>query len=52
MLPLLTLACNSFAIAQQNVLTWRDNNARTGEDLHETILAPANVRPSTFARCL
>jgi len=36
--------------AQQNVLTWHNNNARTGEDLHETILKPSNVKPATFGK--
>lgn len=36
--------------AKQNVLTWHNNNARTGEDLHETILKPANVKPATFGK--
>ena len=44
------LARGSSLAAGQNVLTWHNNNARTGEDLHETILTPANVKPSTFGK--
>ena len=36
--------------AQQNILTWHNNNARTGEDLQEAILKPSNVKPSTFGK--
>ncbi len=46
----LSLAVGSSLLAKQNVLTWHNNNARTGEDLHETILTPANVKPSTFGK--
>jgi len=46
----LGLAFASPLAAQQNVLTWHNNNARTGEDLHETILKPSNVKPSTFGK--
>lgn len=34
----------------QDVLTYHDNNARTGEYLHETILKPSNVNKSTFGK--
>jgi len=50
LLFLLVVAWGSPLAAQQNVLTWHNNNARTGEDLHETILTPANVKPSTFGK--
>jgi hypothetical protein len=37
-------------IAQVNVLTFHNNNARTGANLNETVLKPANVKPSTFGK--
>ena len=43
-LPFIVLTCGSSLAAQHNVLTWHNNNARTGEDLHETIL-----KASTFS---
>jgi hypothetical protein len=33
-----------------DVLTYRNDNARTGQDLGETILNPANVNPSRFGK--
>src|SRR6266478_2116278 len=37
-------------LAQVNVLTYHNNNARTGENLEETLLTPANVNSSTFGK--
>ncbi|MGH9445875.1 MAG: pyrrolo-quinoline quinone [Terriglobia bacterium] len=34
----------------QDVLTYHDNNARTGEYLHETLLSPANVNKDSFGK--
>jgi len=38
------------AVAQVNVLTYKNDNARTGQNLHEQLLSPANVSPATFGR--
>jgi len=38
--------------APVNVATYRNNLARTGENLQETILTPANVNPEQFGKIL
>lgn len=38
------------AAAQVDVLTWHNDNARSGQYLQERILTPGNVRAATFGR--
>jgi hypothetical protein len=47
-LTLLTLLTALTASAQTSVLTQHNDNARTGANLTETLLTPANVSPQTF----
>ncbi len=47
---LLTLATAFSCWAQTNVLTYHNDNARTGENLSETILTPANVNATNFGK--
>jgi hypothetical protein len=39
-----------YVSAQVNVLTYHNNNARTGQNLNENLLTPANVNASTFGK--
>jgi hypothetical protein len=51
--PLAVLTLGSASIlcfAQTNVLTYRNDNMRTAQNLSETILTLANVRPTTFGQ--
>jgi hypothetical protein len=49
---LLILSAISFPVHAQDVLTYHNNNARTGVNPKETILAPANVNVANFGRLL
>lgn len=46
----LLCVCAPGAFAQTNVLTWHNDNARSGQNLAETTLTPANVNASAFGR--
>jgi uncharacterized protein (TIGR03437 family) len=46
-----TVLVSTVALSGQvSVLTWHNDNARTGQNLQETILAPANISSTTFGR--
>jgi hypothetical protein len=47
---LLFAASAGAGLSQTNVLTWHNDNARTGQNLSETILTPANLTPATFGK--
>lgn len=43
-------AATPFAAAQVSVTTYHNDNARTGQNLNESLLTPANVNPNQFAK--
>ncbi len=44
------LTCCAVCLSQTNVLTYRNDNSRTGQNLSETILTPAGVNSSSFGK--
>jgi regulation of enolase protein 1 (concanavalin A-like superfamily) len=49
-LPAFTFLFGSSVFGQVNVTTWRNDNARTGQYLNESVLSPSNVNSNTFGK--
>jgi uncharacterized protein (TIGR03437 family) len=50
LVPVLVLSLSCCVSAQVSVTTYRNNLARTGENLAETVLTPAHVNPARFGK--
>src|SRR5579872_3659277 len=46
----IALSFATFSSAQVSVLTWHNDNARTGQNLRENILTPSNVNVNAFRK--
>lgn len=46
----LAIACAQICLSQVNVLTYHNDNLRSGENLSETVLTPVNVRVGSFGK--
>src|SRR5438270_5160922 len=49
LLGFLLYSCTN-VVAQVAVLTYHNDNARTGQNVHESILTPANVNSASFGK--
>jgi hypothetical protein len=47
---LVALAASAWLVGQVSIVTNRNDNARTGANLHETQLTTSNVNPSLFGK--
>ncbi len=50
LVPILFLTCAAPSAAQVSVLTYHNDNGRTGQNQAETVLTPANVNSSAFGQ--